>query len=184
MQNRPTDGTKPPLLNLLPASHAAQASLLQALGLATPGQIAYFSAPDLRCLFANQRYAQPAATRCSPHPGAAFARHCCRLAPGKPHSTQVQAYLAGQAQHYTCTAEGLRGDTRHLEVHLVPHCEQPTAANTPASGVAGSVVGLGGPDTGHHAPLGCLENAAKDHAQRLRKFNDASQELIIFTKAA
>ncbi len=95
------------------------------------------------------------------------------------HSTQVQACLAGQAQHYTCTAEGLRGDTRHLEVHLVPHCEQPTAAGTPASGVAGSVVGLVALilDTTHRW---AAENAAQDHAQRLRKFNDASQELIIF----
>ena len=61
----------------------------------------------------------------------------------------------------------------------MPHCEQPTAADTPASGVAGSVVGLVALilDTTHRW---AAENAAQDHAQRLRKFNDASQELIIF----
>ena len=177
MQNRPADW-QAPSSESSPGLTPAQASLLQALGTATPGQIAYFSAPDLRCLFANQRYAQACG-------------HTLQSILGQPlqdivspttwqtHSTQVQACLAGQEQHYTCTAEGLRGDTRHLEVHLVPHCEQPTAADPPASGVAGSVVGLVALilDTTHRW---AAENAAQDHAQRLRKFNDASQELIIF----
>ena len=57
----------------------------------------------------------------------------------------------------------------------MPHCEQPTAADTPASGVAGLVALI--LDTTHRW---AAENAAQDHAQRLRKFNDASQELIIF----
>ena len=177
MQNRPADWQAPSSESssgLTPA----QASLLQALGTATPGQIAYFSAPDLRCLFANQRYAQA----CGHTPQAILGQPLQDIVSPttwQTHSTQVQACLAGQEQHYTCTAEGLRGDTRHLEVHLVPHCEQPTAADTPASGVAGSVVGLVALilDTTHRW---AAENAAKDHAQRLRKFNDASQEVIIF----
>ena len=177
MQNRPADWQAPSSESssgLTPA----QASLLQALGTATPGQIAYFSAPDLRCLFANQRYAQA----CGHTPQSILGQPLQDIVSPttwQTHSTQVQACLAGQEQHYTCTAEGLRGDTRHLEVHLVPHCEQPTAADTPASGVAGSVVGLVALilDTTHRW---AAENAAQDHAQRLRKFNDASQEVIIF----
>lgn len=134
MQNRPADWQAPSSESssgLTPA----QASLLQALGTATPGQIAYFSAPDLRCLFANQRYAQA----CGHTPQSILGQPLQDIVSPttwQTHSTQVQACLAGQEQHYTCTAEGLRGDTRHLEVHLVPHCEQPTAADTPASGVA------------------------------------------------
>ena len=119
MQNRPADWQAPSSESssgLTPA----QASLLQALGTATPGQIAYFSAPDLRCLFANQRYAQA----CGHTPQAILGQPLQDIVSPttcQPHNTQLHAFLALQPQHYTFTAHFLRCYTRHLDVHLVPH---------------------------------------------------------------
>lgn len=165
MQHRPTALEPLSTESFMPLA-AAQTALLHAVGEAIPAQMAYFSAPDLRCLFANPRYAQACG-----HSVQALLGQRLQDILSEPvwatHTQQVQACLAGQTQHYTLATEGLRGDSRMLEIHLVPRTEQAVIV-----GMFTLVFDI--------TQKWAAENTAHSHAERLRKFSDASQEVIIF----
>ncbi len=132
-----------------------------------PAQIAYFEAPGLRCLFANERYAKACG-----HPSgeALLGRTLQEILPPpvwQNNRHHIEQCLAGVPQHYSLPTQGNRGDTRLLEMHLAPHVE-----NHVVLGVFLLVS-----DMTHSWRA---EQAARASQERLDKFNAASEEIIIF----
>jgi len=132
-----------------------------------PAQIAYFSAPDLRCLFANERYAKACSQSTA---GALLGRTLQDILPPQvwqANHAHLEQCLAGTAQHYTLPTQGKHGDTRMLEMHLAPHTE-----NDVVQGVFLLVNDI--------TYSWRSEQAAQASQERLDKFSAASEEIILF----
>ncbi len=146
--------------------------LLRLLIEAVPMMLAYFEARELRCVFANERYAQVLS-----HTGASITGCTAReLASERlwdaiePHVRQA---LSGAPVQYTREQLLPSGATRTLEVRLVPHLAEPNGQRRRA--VLGFLAI--GQDVSHHTQA---ELAVRASDERMRKFSDATEEGIAF----
>jgi len=150
-------------------SPQAQAGLFRLLADNVPVLIAYYSASDLRCRFANRQYAQ------------AFGRDPHRIIgltlkeiigeqAAREIQPQVERMLAQRVEVvYERTLSAPDGGRRWIEVHLVPHVDGP----------AGEAIGafvLINDITRHRV----AEQTARESEERLAKFMQASAEGIVF----
>ncbi len=146
--------------------------LLRLLADAVPVMLAYFSASDLRCVFANQRYAQFAGLTTSSIIGRTV-REVIGEAVWQTILPHVQRALAGHTAHYTRDHVMADGQVRALETSLVPHLATPAAGGAPAT--VGAFVLIN--DITHHRHA---EQAVRESDERMHKFAAATEEGIAF----
>ncbi|HZT56627.1 MAG TPA: EAL domain-containing protein, partial [Burkholderiaceae bacterium] len=148
-------------------SPRAQAALFRLLADNVPVLIAYYSAHDFRCQFANKRYAQT------------FGRDEHAIV-GSTLEEVIGADAAREIQPQTERVLALRepvvyeralgGSARRwLEVHLLPHLDEATGA------AIGLFVLISDITKHRHA-----EQAARESEERLAKFMQANAEGIVF----
>ena len=149
------------------SSAPAQAALLQLLADNVPVLIAYYSAHDFRCRFANQQYAETFG-------------HDVRRVVGSTLEEVIGADAAREIQPQVERMLALRepvvyertlGSTvrRWMEVHLLPHLEVGTGAAIGAFVLINDI-------TRHRL----AEQAVRESEERLAKFMQASAEGIVF----
>ncbi len=148
------------------AQAAAQSSLMRAVADAVPAQLAYFDSTELRCRFANERYA-----RAYGHtPTSILGLTVQEILPPtlwQLNEAHILQSLRGHAAHYNLPYENAKGRERMLEVHLAPHSE-----NQQVLGIFVLVYDI--------TPHWLAQRSARENEERLRKFSMASQEAIIF----
>ena len=138
---------------------------------AVPVMLAYYASQELRCVFANARYAQLNGFT----PETILGRTARQVlgedtwAFVEPHIRQV---LQGQAVRYEREQALPGGGVRFLEVSMVPHLVPPSPGGAPLAGVFVLVS-----DITHHR---LAERALAESEERMRKFTSASEEGIIF----
>ena len=154
-------------------SPQAQAALFRLLADNVPVQIAYYSASDFRCRFANKLYAQTFGRDEMTIIGATFAEVIGAEA-AREIEPQVERMLAQRRPvFYERRLGGPDGAVRWIEVHLLPHLDE--------VGLAGS-----GPPVGAFVLINDItrhrlaEQAAHESEERLAKFMQASAEGIVF----
>ena len=160
MSNTTNDAQSP-----TPGEHSD--SLLRLIADAVPALMAYFDLPDLRCRFANQGYA-------------AFNGHSTESILGmsvqevigekawlsiQPH---VQRCIQGERVRYVREQARLNGNTRVIEVNLIPHFGSPVHQ-------IGAIVLINDITERWRA-----ENAVRQSEERMRKFAEATDEAIVF----
>ena len=152
-------------------SPQAQARLFRLLADNVPVLIAYYSASDFRCQFANEQYAHAFGRDAEAIVGSTFAEVIGEQA-AREIQPQVERMLAQrQPVVYERTVAAPNGTTRWMEVHLLPHLE----------GAMGAAVGafvLINDITRHRV----AEKIARESEERLSKFMQASAEGIVFHK--
>ncbi len=146
--------------------------LLPLLAEAVPVMLAYFDAPALRCVFANERYARSLA-----HTSASIVGRTVQELAGErmwqlvePHLRQT---LAGHAVQYTREHLLPDGQCGTMEISLVPHLDTAGSAGPPT--VQGLFI-LGQDITQRQQ----AERAVRESDERMRKFSDATEEGIAF----
>ena len=166
---------------LAQGSVTAQARLFRLLADNVPALIAYYSAGDLRCRFANTQYAhtfgrdEASILGCTLQEviGVEATReiqpHVDRmLAQRRPVFYEREIKVAGAA-------------ARWVEVHLLPHLPETEGALNPVATQAGDAIGafvLISDITRHRL----AEHALRESEERLAKFMQASAEGIVFHK--
>ena len=147
----------------------AQVALFRLLADNVPVLIAYYSASDFRCQFANRQYAQAFGRDAESIIGSTFEEVIGAQA-AREIQPQVERMLVRRLPVvYERTVVGADKSTRWFEVHLLPHLE----------GAAGAAVGafvLINDITRHRV----AEQAARESEERLGKFMQASAEGIVF----
>ena len=159
---------------LAPASPQAQARLFRLLADNVPALIAYYSADEFRCRFANKQYArtfgrdEQSIIGCTLEEvvGAEAAREI------QPHIAQVLAHHAAVLYERVLTAPD--GSVRWIEVHLLPHLADEADSSAPAE-LVGAFVLIS--DITRHR---LAERAVRESEERLGKFMQASAEGIVF----
>jgi diguanylate cyclase (GGDEF)-like protein/PAS domain S-box-containing protein len=154
-------------------SPQAQAALFRLLADNVPVLIAYYSANDFRCQFANKAYARTFGRDEHSIVGSTFADVIGAEA-AREIQPQVEQMLAQlKAVMYERTLIDADGTTRWIEVHLLPHldCE----AGHSAAAALGAFVLIS--DITKHR---LAERAARESEERLAKFMQASAEGIVF----
>jgi PAS domain S-box-containing protein len=141
--------------------------------LAVPVLLAYFEAPQLRCVFANQRFVQALGL-----PATSILGQTARQLAG-PRLWAViepntQKTLAGHTAQYTREHRMPNGELLQLEVSLVPHFA-PAGAGQAAPVVQGLF--MLGNDVSHHLRA---EQAIRASDERMQKFSAATKEGIAF----
>ena len=149
----------------------AQASLFRLLADNVPVLIAYYNATDFRCQFANKRYAQTFGRDENSILGSTF-EEVIGVDAAREIQPQVERMLKQLVPVvYERTLPGRDGNTRWIEVHLLPHF---------------------GPVADGIGPLGAFvlisdiskfrlaERAVRESEARLAKFMQASAEGIVF----
>ena len=153
-------------------SPQAQARLFRLLADNVPVLIAYYSASDFRCQFANRQYAETFGRDPEQIIGSTFEEVIGSQA-AREIQPQVERMLAQRAPVlYERSLPGADGSARLIEVHLLPHIE---------GGGEGAAVGafvLINDITRHRV----AEQAARESEERLAKFMQASAEGIVFHK--
>ena len=162
----------PSLTNADALAARAGDPLLRLLAEAVPMMVAYFDARELRCVFANERYAQVLSLTSASIVGWAGRELASdRLwTTIEPHLRQA---LAGTPVRYTREQLMPSGATRTLEVCLVPHLAEPDGQQRRA--VLGILVI--GQDVSQHTQAQLVVRASDE---RMRKFSDATEEGIAF----
>jgi diguanylate cyclase (GGDEF)-like protein/PAS domain S-box-containing protein len=154
-------------------SPQAQARLFRLLADNVPVLIAYYGAGELRCQFANQQYARAfghgadgiVGATLEEIIGAAAAREI------QPHIDRVLAQRVEVVYERSLPAPD--GAVRWIEVHLVPHLDEPGGSDPGA--VLGAFVLIN--DITRHR---VAERTARESEERLAKFMQASAEGIVF----
>jgi diguanylate cyclase (GGDEF)-like protein/PAS domain S-box-containing protein len=153
-------------------SSQAQAALFRLLADNVPVLIAYYSAHDFRCQFANQQYARTFGRDEESIVGSTF-EEVIGVEAAREIQPQVERVLAQRAPVvYERTLEGPTG-RRRIEVHLLPHLDDEHAE--PPGTVIGAFVLIH--DITKHR---LAEQAARESEERLAKFMQASAEGIVF----
>ena len=150
-------------------SPQAQATLFRLLADNVPVLIAYYHAPDLHCQFANRQYAEAFGRNTEDIVGLTLEEII-----GVPATTAIQPQIdrvlaLRREVVYERTLAAPDGSTRWIEVHLLPHLDDP----------AGEAVGafvLINDITRHRL----AEQVAHESEERLAKFMQASAEGIVF----
>ena len=153
-------------------SPQAQARLFRLLADNVPVLIAYYSASDFRCQFANRQYAETFGRDPERIIGSTFEEVIGSQA-AREIQPQVERMLAQRTPVlYERTLQGADGTARTIEVNLLPHVE-----GSPDSTAIGSFVLIN--DITRHR---VAEQAARESEERLAKFMQASAEGIVFHK--
>jgi diguanylate cyclase (GGDEF)-like protein/PAS domain S-box-containing protein len=154
-------------------SPQAQAALFRLLADNVPVLIAYYSAGDFRCQFANKLYARTFGRDEDSIVGSTFAEVIGAEAAQQIQPQVEQVLATRRPVVYERTLAGDGGTTRWIEVHLLPHLE---AEPGPSNGeVVGGFVLIS--DITRHR---LAEQAARESEARLAKFMQASAEGIVF----
>ena len=157
---------------LVHRSPQAQAQLFRLLADNVPVLIAYYSASDFRCQFANRQYAETFGRDPERIIGSTFEEVIGSQA-AREIQPQVERMLAQRTPVlYERTLQGADGTARTIEVNLLPHVE-----GSPDSTAIGSFVLIN--DITRHR---VAEQAARESEERLAKFMQASAEGIVFHK--
>jgi len=147
----------------------AQAALFRLLADNVPVLIAYYSASDFRCQFANRQYAQAFGRDTEGIIGSTFEEVIGTQA-AREIQPQVERMLARRVPVvYERTLVGADDSTRWFEVHLLPHLDGE------ASAAVGAFVLIH--DITRHR---LAEQAVRESEERLAKFMQASAEGIVF----
>ena len=154
-------------------SAQGQASLFRLLADNVPVLIAYYSATDFRCQFANKRYAETFGRDEDSILGSTF-EEVIGIEAAREIQPQVERMLQQLVPVvYERTLPGRDGSTRWIEVHLLPHLD-PVAGGT---GPLGAFVLISDISKFRRA-----EQAVRESEERLAKFMQASAEGIVFHK--
>ena len=150
-------------------SPQTQARLFRLLADNVPVLIAYYSAGDLRCQFANQQYAQTFGRDTESIIGSTFEEVIGAQA-AREIQPQIERMLAQREPVvYERTLMAPGGGQRWIEVHLLPHLDG-AMFNTLGAFVLIHDI------TRHRV----AEQAARESEERLAKFMQASAEGIVF----
>ena len=166
---------------LAQASATAQARLFRLLADNVPALIAYYSANDFRCRFANTQYAhtfgrdEASILGCSLQEviGVEAAREI------QPHVDRMLAQRTPVFYEREIKVAGAAA--RWVEVHLLPHLHESGSEVDGAEPLAGDAIGafvLISDITRHRL----AEHALRESEERLAKFMQASAEGIVFHK--
>ena len=146
---------------------AVSSTLLRLLADSVPALIAYYSADDLKCEFANAAYASTYSSDTTSIIGKTLVEII-----GEPAAKAIEPYIAqvmkGQSARYERPLVFPNGSQGVIEVTLVPHFD--------ANGTTRGAFVLVNDITRHRAS----EQAIRDSEERLRKFSDATSEGIVF----
>ena len=144
-------------------------SLLRLVADNVPALIAYYEPKNLRCVFANKRYAESNGWSVDAIIGKtvreAIGEEAWRLI-----EPQVQRVLKGETVEYVRPMTLPNGEERIVEVHLLPHFDQQAQ-------MLGAFVLI--TDITRHQ---LAERAIRDSEERMRKFAAATNEGIFFHK--
>ena len=147
----------------------AQAALFRLLADNVPVLIAYYSASDFRCQFANRQYAQAFGRDLEAIVGLTLEEIIGAQA-AREIEPQVECMLARREPVvYERTLAGADGAARWFEVHLLPHLEDAAAEAVGAFVLINDI-------TRHRL----AEQAVRESEERLAKFMQASAEGIVF----
>jgi diguanylate cyclase (GGDEF)-like protein/PAS domain S-box-containing protein len=150
-------------------SPQAQATLFRLLADNVPVLIAYYRASDFRCQFANRQYAEAFGRDTAGIVGLTLEEIIGAQA-AREIQPQVERMLAQRsAVVYERRLPAPNGATRWIEVHLLPHLDDP------AGEAVGSFVLIN--DITRHR---VAEQVAHESEERLAKFMQASAEGIVF----
>ena len=156
----------PQLLPTLDTDPRSSAALLRLVADSVPVMLAYYEATDMRCVFANRRYAE-----CFGQTVHSIVGLTIRSAVGDAAWETIQPYvqrvLKGEAVQYTRMHSGLDGRPYMLEVSLLPQFS--------AGRMEGTVVLIN--DITRHWEV---ERAMQQSEERMRKFAQATEEAIVF----
>lgn len=151
----------------LPTAGAPSDTLLRLIADSVPALMAYYALPDLRCRFANQGYAAY-----NGHSSESILGLTVREAIGEkawqaiePH---VERCMQGERVKYVREQTLPGGESRMIEVNLIPHFEHPTQ-------MVGAFVLITDITERWRA-----ENAVRQSEERMRKFAAATDEAIVF----
>ena len=154
---------------LVHRSPQAQAQLFRLLADNVPVLIAYYSANDIRCQFANQQYARTFGHDPDSIVGSTLEEIIGAQA-AREIQPQVERMLAQRVEVvYERTLAMPGGGQRWIEVHLLPHIEEPNAEAIGAFVLINDI-------TRHRV----AEQTARESEERLAKFMQASAEGIVF----
>ncbi len=161
------------------ASATAQARLFRLLADNVPALIAYYSAGDLRCRFANTQYA-----RTFGRDEASILGCTLQDVIGVESISEIQPHIDRMlAQRrpvfYEREIKVAGAAARWVEVHLLPHLPETEGTVDPVAAQAGDAIGafvLISDITRHRL----AEHALRESEERLAKFMQASAEGIVF----
>ena len=160
----------PAVLPLPTLDPRASDDLLRLVADSVPVMLAYYDAPSLRCVFANQRYAT-----FSGQTAASIIGKTVREAIGEKAWQQILPYvqraLQGENVQYTREYTGPQGRTHMLEISLQPHFGERDGQHA----MLGAFVLIN--DTTHHWEA---ERAVRQSEERMRKFAVATEEGLAF----
>jgi diguanylate cyclase (GGDEF)-like protein/PAS domain S-box-containing protein len=154
-------------------SPQAQAALFRLLADNVPVQIAYYSASDFRCRFANKRYAQTFGRDEASIVGATLTEIIGAEAAREIQPQVEQMMVQRRPVFYERRLGSADGAARWIEVHLLPHLD-PDAHDGPGLLLGAFVLMT---DITRHR---IAEQAAHESEERLAKFMQASAEGIVF----
>jgi diguanylate cyclase (GGDEF)-like protein/PAS domain S-box-containing protein len=144
--------------------------LLRTLADNVPAMIAYYEPQELRCVFANKRYAEANGWTVD-----AIIGKTVREAIGEEAwriiEPQVERVLKGEKVEYVRPMTLPNGEQRFIEVNLIPHFDQ-------RAQILGAFVLI--TDITRHQ---LAEQAVRESEERMRKFADATNEGIFFHKS-
>jgi len=146
-----------------------QETLLRTLADGVPAMIAYFEAKNLRCVFANKRYAESNGWTVDSIVGKTV-REAIGEDAWRIIEPQVQRVLQGEKVEYVRPLVLPGGEQRTVEVNLIPHFDE-------SAQLLGAFVLITDITRHRHA-----ERVIRDSEERMRKFAAASNEGIYFHK--
>jgi diguanylate cyclase (GGDEF)-like protein/PAS domain S-box-containing protein len=147
----------------------ARENLLHALADAVPALIAYYEPKNLRCVFANQRYAESNGWTVDSIIGKTV-REAIGEEAWRTIEPQVERAFKGEKVEYLRAMILPNGERRTIEVNLIPHFDE-------AGKLLGAFVLI--TDITRHQ---LAEQAIRDSEERMRKFAAATNEGIFFHK--
>ena len=158
---------------LVGRSPQAQAALFRLLADNVPVLIAYYSAHDFRCQFANKQYAWTFGHDETSIVGSTL-EEVIGAAAARATQQQVERMLTQREPvEYERMLVGADGTRRWIEVHLLPHLDD--GHGREAAAAIGTFVLIN--DITKHR---LAEQAARESEERLAKFMQASAEGIVF----
>ena len=144
-------------------------SLLRLVADNVPALIAYYEPKNLRCVFANKRYAESNGWSVDAIVGKTV-REAIGEEAWRTIEPQVQRALKGETVEYVRPLTLPNGERRIVEVHLIPHFDEQAQ-------MLGAFVLI--TDITRHQ---LAERTIRDSGERMRKFAAATNEGIFFHK--
>ncbi len=160
-------------------TQAKRDAMMRLMADSVPALMAYYDLPSMRCLFANQRYADDYGWT-----PASIIGHTLREAVGDAVYRIIDPYIqraaTGEPVHYTRELPMPGGALRAIEVNLTPHFAAPEdVATSDFEGLSRRQLGIFVliSDVSHHVEA---ELALRDSEERMRKFAEVTNEGIVF----